>query len=104
MKFTKKNSRKQEKAQRKWELERKVDDSDTASVTSRATSESSSDTASTAVDDEAPVKESITEVKGVDEVGDTSEQTDTLAGRYQQLTVSNVQTKAARPLQRNPVT
>lgn len=55
LKFTKKKSRNQEKAQRKWELERQVDNSETASITSGASSVYSSVTASTAVGDETPV-------------------------------------------------
>lgn len=72
VKFTKKKSRKQEKAQRKWELERRVDSSDTASVTSVATSASSS-VASTAVDDKASVnggKPAFVEVVDVVDTGE----------------------------------
>ena len=78
MKDTKKKSRKQEKAQRKWELERKVDDSETASVTSVASSGSSSTTASTAVDDEAPVNGQKSEAKDITDSGNTGEQVDAL--------------------------
>lgn len=78
MKDTKKKSRKQEKAQRKWELERKVDNSETASVTSVASSGSSSTTASTAVDDEASVNGQKPAVKGVTDSRNTGERADEL--------------------------
>lgn len=78
MKDTKKKSRKQEKAQRKWELERKVDDSETASVTSVASSGSSSTTASTAVDDTAVVNGQKSEAKDIADSGNTGEQADAL--------------------------
>lgn len=78
MKDTKKKSRKQEKAQRKWELERKVDNSETASVTSVASSGSSSTTASTAVDDEASTNGRKPVVKVVADSEDTGEQANEL--------------------------
>lgn len=78
MKFTKKKSRKQEKAQRKWELERKVDSSETASITSVASSGSSSTTASTAVDDATSVTGQKPAVKDVSDSGNTGEQADAL--------------------------
>lgn len=76
MKFTKKKSRKQEKAQRKWELERKVDSSETASITSVESSDSSSTTASTAVDDETSVNGQKPAVKDVTDSANTGEQAD----------------------------
>lgn len=78
MKYTKKASRKQEKAQRKWELERKVDSSETASVTSVASSGSSATTASTAVDEKASVNRQKPVVKVVSDSENTGEQADAL--------------------------
>lgn len=70
VRFTKRKSRKQEKQQRNWELEKEADSSETASITSFSSSGSSSVTASTAVDDEAPVSGQTPVVKVVgDDVG-----------------------------------
>lgn len=71
--LTKKQSRKQEKAQRKWDLERQVDSSETASVISVESSVYSSTTASTAVDDETPVNGQQPVAKSIDDVVDTGE-------------------------------
>lgn len=73
VKFTKRKSRKQEKAQRNWELERKADSSDTASITSVSSSGSSSVTASTAVDDDAPVSGQTPVVKVIGDDDGTGE-------------------------------
>ncbi|KAK7708113.1 hypothetical protein SLS64_006935 [Diaporthe eres] len=86
VKFTKKKSRKQEKAQRKWELERKADSSDTESVTSVATSASSAVTASTAVDDTASVSgKKPAEVDVVDVVDADKNATDSNQGETKSL-------------------
>lgn len=73
VRFTKRKSRKQEKAQRNWELERKSDSSDTASITSVSSSGITSVTASTAVDDDAPVSGQTPVVKVVGDDVDTGE-------------------------------
>ncbi|KAL1881251.1 hypothetical protein Daus18300_001103 [Diaporthe australafricana] len=75
-KFAKRKARKQEKAQRQWELRRDADDSDTESVVSDATSARSSTTASTAVDNsasaagEAPMGKDISDVEDLDKGND----------------------------------
>ncbi|KAG6361848.1 hypothetical protein INS49_010077 [Diaporthe citri] len=104
VKFTKKKSRKQEKAQRKWELERKVDSSDIASVTSVASSGSSSTTASTAVDDDAsvngqkPVVKDAADVVDADKNAADANQGETKSSGDTKVTESEVQGDKSKTL------
>lgn len=87
--FTKKKAKKQEKAQRQWELRSKADKSETASVASDASSASvrSSTTASTVVDDERSPNGEATVIKAV-EVVDSGKQAPHFIRGAQQLTGS----------------
>lgn len=86
-KFTKKKARKQEKAQRQWELRRSADDSDTESVLSAATSERSSTTAETAVDDAASAAGEAPVGKDISDVEEIGEQVGTITPWPQRLTI-----------------
>ncbi|KUI53606.1 hypothetical protein VP1G_00984 [Cytospora mali] len=74
--YIKKKAKKQEKAQRQWELRKKADDTDASSVSSSASSQKSDSTASTAVVDQEASKENDPIVKQVTEQVSTGKSTD----------------------------
>jgi hypothetical protein len=75
VRLTTKKAKKQEKAQRHWKLQSKVEESETASVTSVASSLNSSGTANTVVEKETPLSggQAEKEMKGVTEAVDCGE-------------------------------